>query len=470
MKPFLARPYQGPMIQHIQDTPRCGLFVPMGAGKTPSTLAALLSLALVEDVFPALVVAPMRVARKTWTDELAKWLEFSGLRAAVMVGTPAERKTALATKAEIYCINYENLPWLREELGKAWPFRTVVTDEMSKLKNFRGSVQTHPKSGTRFLRVDEGLRSGALAKVAFKSARFIGLTGTPCANGLQNLWAPAWFLDQGHRLGATFGAFAQRWFRPHPSGYGIEPLAHAQDEIQCLLKDVCLTIDLKDWMDVRDPVQVTVAVELPKAAMGAYRKMEKEMFLEIQGHAIESANAAAKTMRCLQLANGAIYTDESGSKWAVTHDAKLEALASIREEAEGMPLLVAYQFKSDLARLKKAFPDGRELATRKDEDDFKAGRIPMLFAHPESAGHGIDGFQHATNICVFFGHWWDLELRQQFIERIGPTRQMQAGYDRPVFVYDIVAQDTIDEVVQERHRTKATVQELLLAALKRRKQ
>jgi SNF2 family DNA or RNA helicase len=176
-------------------------------------------------------------------------------------------------------------------------------------------------------------------------------------------------------------------------------------------------------------------------------------------------------MKLLQLANGAAYLDplvDGGDRpWVKTHDAKIEALESIIDEAD-VPVIVAYQFRSDLERLLKAFPEGRHLDSEKDEDDFKAGRIPVLFAHPKSAGHGIDGFQHVTNVMAFFGHSWDLELRQQMIERIGPARQMQAGYKRPVFVYDIVAENTLDEVVLARHVSKRAVQDLLMDAVKRK--
>jgi SNF2 family DNA or RNA helicase len=217
-------------------------------------------------------------------------------------------------------------------------------------------------------------------------------------------------------------------------------------------------------------------VELPPKARRLYRDMEREMFMAIAGHEIEAVNAASKTIKCLQLANGAVYVDplaDSDShpkarQFVELHDLKIEALQSVVEEAGGMPVLVAYQFKSDLARLLKAFPKGRHLQTEQDEDDFKAGRIPVLFAHPASAGHGIDGFQDVTNIIAFFGHWWDMELRDQIIGRIGPVRQMQSGLDRPVFVYDIVAEDTVDELVLARHDSKRSVQDLLLEAMKRK--
>jgi SNF2 family DNA or RNA helicase len=282
---------------------------------------------------------------------------------------------------------------------------------------------------------------------------------------LINLWAQVWFLDGGARLGRTFSDFEQRWFRTAPNGYGLVPLPNADEEIHERIRDICLTIDPKDWFSLREPIRQRIEVELPARARKLYRDMERDLFLRISDTEVEAMSAASKSIKCLQLANGAIYLDDAGA-WVATHDEKLDALEDIIEEASGMPVLVAYHFKSDLARLQHRFPKARVLKTTKDEDDFKAGMIPILLCHPESAGHGIDGFQYATNILAFFGHWWDLEPRQQMIERIGPVRQMQAGLDRPVFIYDIVAKDTIDEQVMLRHETKREVQDILLDALR----
>jgi SNF2 family DNA or RNA helicase len=464
---FTPRPYQVIARDFLVNTPRCALFAGMGLGKSASTLLALDTLSLVEDVFPVLIIAPLRVARKTWREEVAKWSQFSGMTVSQIIGTPGEREVALMMPADIYTINYENLVWLLEQCPTHWIFKTIVCDESSKLKNFRGSIQTSA-TGKKFVRVDTGKRTGALARVAFKTPRFVELTGTPASNGIVNLWSQLWFLDQGDRLGRTFGDFAARWFKVPPSGYGLEPLPHAQAEVQDKIRDICLTINPADWFDLQAPIHRVIEVEMTGRARKLYQDMEDEMYLDIANTGVEALNAAACTIKCLQLANGAIYTDESGN-WAQTHDEKLLALREIVDEAGGMPVIVAYQFKSDLARLQKAFPEGRLLKTQRDEDDFKAGKIPVLFAHPASAGHGIDGFQYVSNIIAFYGQWWDLELRQQIIERIGPVRQIQAGMNRPVFIYDIVAKDTVDELVMQRHATKRAVQDILLESLNRKK-
>ena len=450
------RPYQEQMIDHIVANPRTNLFVPMGAGKTVSVLTALDMLSLTEDVFPVLVVAPLRVARSTWPDEIQKWPHLRHLTVSVITGNIGERNKALDTDADILCINYDNLEWLAKACDGRWPFKTIVADEATRLKGFR------TRQGTK--------RAKALARYAHATPRYIGLTGTPASNGLVDLWALAWFVDKGQRLGLTYKAFTDRWFQTIGTAAGfnlIKPLAHAQREIEDKLKDICLSIDLSQHIDMREPVVNTISVELPAKARKIYRDMEKEMFAELRkDKELTAFSAAAKTMKLLQISNGAVYTDDTGS-FEEIHDAKLDALESIIEEASGAPVLVAYHFKSDLARLQKRFRRGRVLDTDpKTIRDWNAGKIPVLFAHPASAGHGIS-LQDGGNIIAFFSLNWNLEERLQIIERIGPARQAQSGHDRPVFVHNIIAKDTIDELVLQRMEGKKEIVDLIMEATRR---
>jgi SNF2 family DNA or RNA helicase len=468
MKPFTPRPYQALAIEHMLNAPRCGVWAGMGMGKTSATLAVLDHLTLVESN-PVLVLAPLRVAKSTWPDEVAKW-DFGGrLEIAPIVGTPAERLAALKRDVPIYSTNYENIPWLVKHYGARWPFRTVVTDESTRVKSFRGAMMTHHSSGKVFYRGDGGQRARALGRIAHTHVkRFIELTGTPSPNGLKDLWGQAWFLDAGERLGRTYGSFMERWFQKDFDGYGVSPLPFAQEQIQDKLQDVCLSFNAKDWFDLKDSIHTVIHVELPKKARQIYNDMEKDMFAQIGAHGVEAFNAATRTGKCLQLANGAAYIDDKGN-FEEIHDAKLQALDSIIEEAAGASVLVAYHFKSDLARLLRAFPQGRPLdANPATIREWNNGAIPVLFAHPASAGHGLN-LQDGGNIIAFFGHNWNLEERDQIIERIGPVRQLQAGHDRNVFIYDIVARNTVDELVLARHITKRAVQDLLLEAMKGRK-
>ena len=230
-----------------------------------------------------------------------------------------------------------------------------------------------------------------------------------------------------------------------------------------------MTVDVADWVDLAKPLINNVYVDLPPTAMALYKAMEREMFIAISDRHAEAANAAGRTSKCLQIANGSVYlTDgEDGREWREIHAEKIQALASIVHETGGVPLMVCYEFRSDLARLLAAFPSGRALVCQQDEDDFRSGLIPLLFLHPKSGGHGIDGFQAPCNNIVFFGHNWSLGQYLQVIERIGPTRQMQAGLRRAVTVHHIIARGTVDELVMERRESKRATQDILLDACKR---
>lgn len=450
---FTPHEYQTETMEFLYLNKRIAIWMPMGGGKSVSTLTALDNLACVEDIYPILILAPLRVAKSTWPEEVEKWDHFSHLTLSVICGSTTERKAALAAKADIYTMNYDNLVWLLETLGDEWPFKTVVADEFTRLKSFRLT------QGSK--------RARALGRVAHsKVDRFIGLTGTPSPNGLKDLWGQTWFLDKGERLGRSFSAFEDRWFARGYDGHSLKPLPHAQAEIEGRLQDICLTVN---GLPVDEPVYNTISVILPPPARKLYREMEKEMFTTIEGEAIEALNAAARTMKCLQLANGAAYFGEDSSEWKEVHDEKIRALESIVEEANGASVLVAYHFKSDLARLQKAFPKARVLdANPATIKDWNAGKIPLLFAHPASAGHGLN-LARGGNILAFFSLNWNLEEHMQIIERLGPMRQKQAGLNRPVFVHYISAKGTVDEMVLERLATKKTVQEIILAAMERRK-
>lgn len=449
------------MLDHMAAHPRCGVFAKMGSGKTLATLDAV-SNADLFDEGPVLVIAPKRVANKTWPDEAKVWPQFQHLQIAPIIGTETERFAALGRDVPIHTVNYDNLPWLVKHTGIAkWKWRTIIADESTRLKNYR----------TR----QGGKRSQALARVAWapQVRRFIELTGTPSPNGLLDLWGQLWFLDRGERLGNSFTAFQERWFqtpnRHSPDDFNKpRPVSWAQEQIQERIADICITIDPADYVDVPDPIHNVIKVELPKKARSMYREMEREMFLQIREHEIEAVHAASRTIKCLQLANGSIYLNKECTLWEPIHEAKIEALESVIEEAAGTPVLVAYHFRTDLERLRKAFPFGAVFDDKPaTEDAWNEGRYPLMFVHPASGGHGSN-LQWGGNILAFFGHWWDLELRMQVIERIGPMRQLQSGLDRLVYIHDIVAEDTVDEDVLLRHATKRGVQDILMEAMKRR--
>ena len=470
---YAPRPYQPPITNYVLDHNRCAIWAGVGFGKTSAVLDALGTLDIVEPG-PTLVVAPPRVARSTWKDEIAKWENFAHLTISPVIGTPPQRSDALKQKADIYTISDVNLPWLVERLKNDWPFRKIVWDEAAKLRGLRVSEQTS-STGKKFIRAGGSVRLRGLAKmVHYRVDRFIELTATPSPNGLKNLWGQLWFLDKGQRLGRTYESFIQRWFKTDYDGYTILPLPHAEKEILGKVGDICISLNPKDWFDIEEPLVIPIYIDLPPKARALYKSMEKKLYMEIKGKGIEAFNAGSRTMKCRQIASGLAYHDieysDAGDaknrEWTILHDEKIQALQSIIEENKGMPIIVVYDFKAELDRLKKTFPKGRHLNTKKDEDDFKAGKIELLFMHFKSAGHGIDGFQYITNIMVIMNPDWNLEDLDQGIGRIGPVRQMQAGMKRGTLVYPMIARDTVDEQVLDRWTTKRSVQDILLQAMK----
>lgn len=419
---------------------------------------------------PTLVLAPLRVARDGWATEAKKWKHLQGLDVVPVIGTPEQRTAALKRDAPIFTTNYENLVWLRDhyaETGKTWPFSTVVADESTKLKGFR--VQ------------QGGARTAALGEFAHKEVkRWINLTGTPSPNGLKDLWGQTWFLDAGQRLGRTYSAFESRWFAykrikdaiSHKPGIVPVILEGADEQIHERLADICLTLDPKDWFDLREPIVNVIEVELPASARKKYRELERDLFTEMGGCDVEVFNAAALTNKCQQLANGAAYLDPErygAGVWVECHYEKLDALKELADETGDEPLLVAYQFKSDRERLLRAFPDALDLANAEQMAKAMAGHGKLWLGHPASMGHGVDGLQKHCRQIVFFAQDWNLEYHDQILERIGPMRQFQEGKDCAVLVHYIVARRTIDEVIMARRQSKRSVQDCLMDYMKEAK-
>lgn len=455
---YTPRPFADLAMDHFNRRDRCALWAKPGMGKTILTLTHLDVLHRVwGESQPTLALAPLRVARDTWATEASKWQHLNGLDVVPVVGTPDARKAALRRDAPVYATNYEQLPWLVEHFGDRWPFATVVADEAVRLKGFR------VRQGTE--------RAQALGSVAHKRVqRFIQLTGTPAANGLKDLWGQMWFLDAGQRLGRTYSAFQQRWFRPKPRGGAQqftqwEPTETAADEIHERVADLCLSLDPRDWFDLREPIVNVIEVELPASARAKYRELERELFTMIGTTEVEVFNAASLSNKCLQLANGAMYLDAerygAGASIEV-HREKLDALQELMDATGDDPLLVVYQFKSDRDRMLREWPDALDLADESKLAQAKAGKGKLWLAHPQSVGEGVDGLQEWCNTVVFFAQTWRADLYEQVIERVGPMRQLQAGKDRNVFVHHIIARQTTDEAAFARRDGKISVQEALL--------
>lgn len=438
--------YQRKGIEFILKNRRCGLFLSMGLGKTTTTLTAISDLRDGFAVSKTLVIAPLRVANSVWLQETRIWDHLKHLEVSICTGSERNRISALSREADIYVINRENVAWLVETYGKKWPFDCVVIDEASSFKS---------SSSQRFK---------ALKKVLPYTEYMILLTGTPSPNGLLDIWSQIYLIDFGERLGRTMTAYKQRFFESDYMGYKFFPREGAAEKIHDLIKPIAMSMKAEDYLELPDRIDLVEKVELPPATLKEYREFEKHLLAELpEGEEIEAVSAAVLANKLLQWCNGALYTDDKGN-WAEVHKVKVEALADLIEQNEGENILVAYNYKTDLERLQKAFPQGRALDKNPQTViDWNNGEIPLLFAHPASAGHGLN-LQRGGSMIVWFGLNWSLELYQQFNARL--HRQ---GQDKPVRIIHIVAEGCIDERVMAVLADKDAQQSKLLNALKPKK-
>lgn len=438
--------YQVRAVEWIRARPACALWLSMGMGKTAATLTAAADLLNEFEVSRVLVIAPLRVARTTWPDEARKWEHLAGLRVAVACGSAREREQAVESGADVVTINRENVPWLVERYGRRWPFDMVVIDEASSFK------------------APQSKRFRALRKVRAQVSRVVQLTGTPASNGLADVWAPMFLLDQGERLERSYTRFRAAYFDSDYMGWNFTPKAGAREAIYTRCADLCLRLAAEDYLDLPPRIDNVLPVELPDPVAEMYATLERDFVLALGSGEIDAANAAVLAGKLLQLTNGAVYVvdPETGTRQASEiHDAKLDALQSVIDEAAGEPVLLAYAFQSDRDRILARFPRARVLDERAETvAQWNRGEIPLLLAHPASAGHGLN-LQEGGRAAVWFGLPWSLELYAQFNARL--HRQGQRG---AVVVHHILARGTIDEVVMSVLHEKDAEQGALLDAMK----
>lgn len=444
---FIPHTYQKYAIQRILEQPAVGLFLDMGMGKTVCALTAAAE--LLHDRFEVtrvLVIAPLRVAEDTWSREAEKWDHLKYLRIAKVLGSEQQRVAALNSDADIYVINRENVEWLVNYFGKRWPFDMVIIDELSSFKSSKAR------------------RFRALRKVRPLIKRIVGLTGTPAPNGLIDLWAQIYLLDQGERLGKTITGYRERYFKPDKRSrtviYSWKPKPGAEKAIFEKLSDICVSMRAEDWFEMPERIDRVIPVQLPQEAQEQYKRLERDLLLPFADGDIVANTAAVLSNKLLQMANGAVYDENRGVK--VLHNTKLEFLEEIIEAANGKPVLVFYAYRHDLDRLKAYFPKARTLDTAKDINDWNSGKIPILLAHPASAGHGLN-LQAGGHIIVWFGLVWSLELYQQ-----ANARLCRQGQTHSVIVHHLVAEGTIDEDVMKALSDKVKGQDALLEAVKAR--
>ena len=435
-------PYQHRMIDFIYNTPKCAVWAGLGLGKTVTTLTAITDLLDSFSVSKVLIIAPLRVANSVWHIEAKRWSHTKDLTFSIVTGSEKERISALFKSADIYVINRENVQWLVEHYKTKWPYDLVVIDESSSFKS---------ASSQRFK---------ALKKVRTLTDRMVQLTGTPSPNGLIDVWSQMFLLDGGERLGKTMSAYKMRFFEAGYNGYSFKPVKNADKIIHKLIDDIVISLNVDDYLEMPERIDTVMRVNIPPTRLAEYKQLERDFIMQINDTEIVAYNAATLAGKLLQYCNGAMYTDEL-KNWTEIHTAKLDALDEILEDNQDENLLIAYNYKTDLIRLKARYPDAVVL----DNDPniiarWNNGNIKILLAHPASAGHGLN-LQHGGSIIVWFGLNWSLELYQQFNGRL--HRQ---GQTKPVRIVHIVADGCIDDKVMRAIENKAQTQDELLNALK----
>ena len=440
---FIPHDYQQYAIDFIESHPTAAVLLDMGLGKTVITLTALNDLLFDHfEISRVLVIAPLRVARNTWPQEIGKWEHLNHIRYSVAVGTEKERRDALRKQTSLYIINRENVPWLVEKTD--FTYDAIVIDELSSFKNW---------SSKRFK---------ALMKVRPLAKRVIGLTGTPSGNGLMDLFAEFKVLDMGQRLGRFITKYRQDYFKPDKRNgqvvFSYAPLPEAEERIYEKISDITISMKAADHLRMPELIESEYSVRMDEEEKKMYAEMCEQLVLQMKGDEVTAANAGVLSGKLVQMANGAVYTDDGATLHI--HDRKLDALEDIIESMNGKPLLVAYWFRHDAERVEKRVP-----CVRLDTDEtiarWNRGEIPVALIHPASAGHGLN-LQSGGSSLVWFGITWSLELYQQTVARL----YRQGQNSNTVVVQHIIAEGTIDERILRALKRKDKTQTALIEAVK----
>ncbi len=434
--------YQNYCIEKIIDNPMFALLLDMGLGKSVITLTAIWDLIFdYFEVSKVLIIAPLRVARDTWSKECEKWEHLNGLRISKILGTEKERRAAVGRNADIYIINRENVEWLCANYK--FDFDMVVIDELSSFKSHQSK------------------RFKALRKVRPSIKRIVGLTGTPAPNSLMDLWSQINLLDMGERLGRFIGGYRERYFTPDKRNrevvFSYKPRDGSEDAIYKKISDICISMKALDYLDMPSCICNKVEVEMDQKEENLYKKLESEMLLSFEEGDIDAVNAAALSNKLLQMANGAVY--DENRKVKEIHDKKLDALEDLIEGANGKPVLVFYGYKHDKDRIIKRF-NAEEINTSEDITRWNNGEIKIAIVHPASAGHGLN-LQAGGSTAIWFGLNWSLELYQQ-----ANARLWRQGQKDTVVIHHIITKGTVDEDVMKALERKDVGQASLIEAVK----
>ncbi len=445
---FEAKYYQSYCIRKILEQSELGLLLDMGMGKTAITLTAVEE--LIYDYFSVrkvLVIAPLQPAKETWPAEIQKWDHTEHMSFSMVIGSQEGRIAALCQEADIYIINRENVGWLVNYYKKKWPFDMVVIDELSSFKSSKAQ------------------RFRALKKVRPFIKRIVGLTGTPSPNGLLDLWPEMFLLDGGKALGKTLTGYRDQYFLPDKRNqqmiFSWKPRQNAEEQIYKKLESLCVSMKTADYLQLPERIDIRHEIELSKELLALYQKLEKDMLLPYDDGDIDAGSAAILTNKLLQVAGGAAYNENGDTK--VLHDEKLNALDTLIEEANGQPILLFYAYKHERERIMERHPEAVDVKEKSAVKEWNAGNIPILLAHPASAGHGLN-LQFGGHIVIWYGLPCSLELYQQANKRVHRMGQKQT-----VLIHHLLMKNTADIwVLDQVLAPKAERQNALLEAVKAR--
>ena len=479
LQPQQLHDYQREAIMHQITQDDSMLWLQMGLGKTPITLTSIVERMRAGQVKKTLIFGPLRVITSVWEREARKWEHTKHLSFSVVHGNKEKRSRALFREADVYLINYEAMNWLAETLDhyytsqdKPLPFQMVVYDEVSKLKN---STTLRMAGGKRDRKDARGepvsIKKTGWRKMIGEFKYRTGLTGTPASNGYLDLFGQFLAVDGGERLGEYVTHYKDSYFKADYNGWNYAPTELGAEMIEGKISDIVIKMDAKDYLDMPESIITNMMVDLPDKARKAYEQMEAEMFTQLDnGSELEVFSRSSVSNKCLQFCNGSPYLESGSLDYEILHDAKLDALEEVLEEAGGSPVLCSYTFKADAARIMKKFKKYRPVnltAAKASEtggiiDKWNKGEIKLLIGHPASMGHGVDGLQDSGSIIVWFGLNWSLELYLQMVARL--DRQ---GQTKPVSVIRILCNDTVDLAVADALERKDDDQEGLKSAIDR---
>jgi SNF2 family DNA or RNA helicase len=445
--------YQKRAIRWVLQNPAAGLLLDVGMGKTSIVLSAIKILIEKDVISRVLIIAPLHVCHRVWPNEIEKWDLFKDLTYTVLHGN--DKAERLKDDVDIFIINPEGMKWLEQQRGWKWPDMLVV-DESSRFKNTRT---------VRFKIIKPKLG---------QFDRRVIMTGTPIPNGLLDLFGQLYILDLGKRLGQYITHYRNRYFVPSGfMGYQWKPLPEAESIIHDKIGDICMRLEAADYLEMPKKIVTDIELDLPAKARRTYDKLEREFIVQLDGQDVAAFNAAALSTKLRQVGNGAVYSltkEERGSskyKYVKVHDEKMDALESLIEEI-GQPVIIAYEFKHDLARILERYPDagviGKGAPKRKVAaaiDAWNRGELPILVVYPGSAGHGLN-LQEGGNHMIWFGLTWNLEYYDQLIGRL-----YRQGQKNTVMVYHLIIKDSLDQAVLAALKKKGRTQKALLDAVKK---